>query len=308
MLFIKSNEAITCGRGILSREKLARLKLSPCVRFSSIGGVLLFVVLSKCAFLAWGIFRFNVPPDDIFSTRFSLLNEGADELLLWHVLSVVWIFNEKWSFSGQWSFVTRITFSIFVLSLSLDGFRVLLSDWKWRICSFRMASSLLGLNVRGFGLKKLSGRSRSTYLGFPILNVGLSTLKSSSRGFLSLLRSQLKFIGFIIMFLGQMSVKWGQMRSNEVKWGQMRSNEVKWGHILLLIWGQVHSISLYNKFIDCMTCFSDQKLYILTCCILEVTCAMVEMMIVIDEIILFMIRVPFLQNLERESVTLTSLS
>ena len=80
----------TCGRGILSSEKLARLKLSPCVRFSSIGGVLLFVVLSKCAFLACGIFRFNVPPEEIFSTRFSLLNEGADELLLWHVLSVVW--------------------------------------------------------------------------------------------------------------------------------------------------------------------------------------------------------------------------
>ena len=72
----------TFGRGILSSEKLARLKLSPCVRFSSIGGVLLFVVLSKCAFLACGIFRFNVPPEEIFSTRFSLLNEGADELLL----------------------------------------------------------------------------------------------------------------------------------------------------------------------------------------------------------------------------------
>ena len=89
---------LTCGRGILSSEKLARLKLSPCVRFSSIGGVLLFVVLSKCAFLAWGIFRFNVPPEEIFSTRFSLLNDGADELLLWHVLSVVWIFHLKWEF------------------------------------------------------------------------------------------------------------------------------------------------------------------------------------------------------------------
>lgn len=85
---------------------------------------------------------------------------------------------------------------------------------------------------------------------------------------------------------------WNFYHYIEASLGQMRSNQCQ---IRSNAFNSLSSAfnSLSGKFKDCMSYFSDQKLYILACCILEITCTMVEVMIVIDEIILFMILLPF---------------
>ena len=217
----------TFGRGILSSEKLARLKLSPCVRFSSIGGVLLFVVLSKCAFLAWGIFRFNVPPEEIFSTRFSLLNEGADELLLWHVLSVVWIFHLKWSF--KWSFVVVFDQTyLFNFCLIFITGRVSCPSQRLKVPNLFFSNGFFpfGIECSGLWVEKTVREIPFDISWFSNFECWIEYVEKLIQWVFVIAQITTEIHRFI-------TLDWDFFRSNEVK---SMSNKVKWS--------QVHSNSL----------------------------------------------------------------
>ena len=226
----------TFGRGILSSEKLARLKLSPCVRFSSIGGVLLFVVLSKCAFLAWGIFRFNVPPEEIFSTRFSLLNEGADELLLWHVLSVVLIFHLKWSFVVVFDQTYLLNFCL----IFITGRVSCPSQWL-KVPNLFFSNGFLpfGIECPGLWVEKTVREIPFDISWFSNFECWIEYVEKLIQWVFVIAQITTE----IFRFKHDTEISTGQMRSNEVKWGQMRLNEVK-SMSNKVKWSQVHSNSL----------------------------------------------------------------